>query len=156
MTVLVAVDSESGNTYEMALEVAAALRDNGADVLQHRINGPGSLPAPLRVDLAFVGTYTWGYGEPPAATERFMREHALDCPVAAFGSGETQWGEEHFCGAVDRLIGHYGSPFPGFRQEQMPNSRQRAELRAWARHVLAAAKGAAGAETETQELIAHG
>ncbi len=154
MTVLVAVDSESGNTFEMALEIREAMRSAGADVIMHRINSSEPLNLRRTPDLAFVGAYTWGYGDPPEDTVRFMREHPLDgCKVACFGSGETQWGEEYFCGAVDRLITSYGSPFMGFRQEQMPNSRQRAQLREWAIDI---AGQAAGGPAQIRELVGNG
>ncbi len=136
MKVLVAVDSESGNTMEMAAEVCSALRKAGCEVVLHRINGRQPFQELPGLDLVFIGTYTWGYGEPPPATEWFMAENGFSCPVACFGSGETQWGEEYFCGAVDRLVSHYASSFPGFKQEQMPNSRQRAQIRDWTVQIL--------------------
>ncbi len=151
MTVLVAVDSESGNTFEMALEIRDAMRSAGMSVHLHRINSRAPLSLARAPGLAFVGTYTWGYGEPPEDTARFMREYPLEgCQVACFGSGETQWGEEYFCGAVDRLISSYGSPWRGFRQEQMPNSRQRSELREWAIDILGQATGL---PVEIRELV---
>ncbi len=136
MQVLVATDSESGNTFEVALEIEAALREAGCSVISHRINGKQPLTNLPRLQLAFVGSYTWGYGAAPPATEWFMEEQALDCPVACFGTGETQWGLEYFCGAVDLLAARYASPFSSFKQEQMPGSRQRTEIRAWALRIL--------------------
>lgn len=151
MKVLVAVDSESGNTQEIATEVIAALQDAGCEVLTHRINGKEPYQELPGLDLVFIGTYTWGYGEPPPATEWFMTENSFSCPVACFGSGETQWGEEYFCGAVDRLSRHYGSPFPVFKQEQMPNSRQRTHIRAWASQVLSTVQS----RTESIQELTH-
>jgi flavodoxin I len=152
MNVLVAVDSESGNTLEMSHEILAAMQEAGVSTIFHRINGQRPLLDLPPLQLAFIGTYTWGYGAAPAATEWFMEEHSLDCPVAAFGSGETQWGEEHFCGAVDLLRARYDSPFEGFKQENMPNDRQRSELRGWAKSVLEQVAGT----PVTQELIVDG
>lgn len=149
MRVLVATDSESGNTYEIALEVMAALEQAGCQVIRHRINGGEPLMNLPGIQLAFIGSYTWGYGAAPPSTEWFMEEHSFDCPVAAFGSGETQWGEEFFCGAVDLLRERYGSPFAGFKQEQMPNSRERAEIRAWTTEIVRQVQS--GTETAEQE-----
>lgn len=136
MRVLVAWDSESGNTQEVALEIESCLLEAGCEVIRHRVNGKQPLPAHDQLQLAFIGTYTWGYGAAPPATEQFMEEHAFGCPVACFGTGETQWGEEFFCGAVDLLTQKYASPFASFKQEQMPNSRERTDIRAWTLRIL--------------------
>lgn len=152
MQVLVATDSESGNTQEIAMEVVAALKQAGCTVLEHRINGPEPLLNLPELDLAFIGTYTWGYGAAPPSTDWFMEEQSFDCPVACFGSGETQWGEEYFCGAVDLLRNRYSSPFSGFKQEQMPNSRQREEIRAWTLQIIDGVRSSTSRATEEKNM----
>ena len=149
MNILVATDSESGNTMEIALEIAAAMREAGCTVREHRINGPSPLTGLPPLDLVFAGSYTWGYGAAPASTEWFMEEHSFDCPVACFGSGETQWGLEYFCGAADLLARRFASPFSVFKQEQMPNSRERLEIRAWATDILNKVRHGTGTHLET-------
>ena len=132
MKVLVVWDSLSGNTEEMAFEIIEALRDEGAEVLMHSIDGREPLPDGFDPGLVFLGTYSWDDGQAPVSTDRFIRNHPFTVPVACFGSGEVIWGEEFFCGAVDIMREHYGSPFSGFKQELMPNMVEAAELQAWA------------------------
>jgi predicted ribonucleotide reductase-associated flavodoxin len=144
MTILVAFDSESGNTREISREIMAALHEaaqsDQATLIEYRIDPAAPLAADLQPDLAFIGTYTWGRGSIPAKARGFAADWAPGCPVAVFGSGDTQWGDGYFCAAADKLAVQYASPFPVFKQEQMPNTRQREQIRAWARQVLQDAK----------------
>jgi predicted ribonucleotide reductase-associated flavodoxin len=43
--------------------------------------------------------------------------------VAVFGTGETQWGPEYYCGAAHRLARFFGSPHPVLQIEQMPHGQ---------------------------------
>lgn len=152
MTILVAFDSESGNTREISREIMAALHEANqtarATLIEYRIDPAAPLAADLQPDLAFVGTYTWGRGSIPAKAREFAASWEPGCPVAVFGSGDTQWGDGYFCAAADKLAAQYASPFPVFKQEQMPNTRQREEIRVWATQVLHEAQRRAGHEVQ--------
>jgi predicted ribonucleotide reductase-associated flavodoxin len=147
VTILVAFDSESGNTREISREIMAALHEADqtarATLIEYRIDPAAPLAADLQPDLAFIGTYTWGRGSVPAKAREFAASWKPACPVAVFGSGDTQWGDGYFCAAADKLAGQFASPFPVFKQEQMPNTRQREQIRAWAAQVATQALGQA-------------
>lgn len=143
MTILVAFDSESGNTREISREIIAELQDctvagSTPELIEYRINPASPLPPSVKPDLAFIGSYTWGRGSLPRKAREFAATWQPACPVAVFGSGDTQWGDGYFCAAADELAAQFDTPFPVFKQEQMPNTRQRKEIRAWAAGVLAA------------------
>ena len=58
--------------------------------------------------------------------------------LAVFGTGETQWGQEYYCGAVHRLIRYFRSDYPPLEIEQMPHgARHAAAIDAWTDAVLA-------------------
>ena len=144
MTILVAFDSESGNTQEIGREIIAELENCNVagrtpELIAYRIDPTSPLPPSFRPDLAFIGSYTWGRGSLPRKAREFAAAWQPACPVAVFGSGDTQWGDGYFCAAVDELAAQFKTPFPVFKQEQMPNTRQRQEIREWAAGVLAAA-----------------
>ncbi|MFS2045368.1 flavodoxin, partial [Stenotrophomonas geniculata] len=58
--------------------------------------------------------------------------------LAVFGTGETQWGQEYYCGAVHRLIRYFRSDYPPLEIEQMPHGQRHAgTIDAWTDAVLA-------------------
>lgn len=58
--------------------------------------------------------------------------------LAVFGTGETQWGQEYYCGAVHRLIRYFRSDYPPLEIEQMPHGQRHAgAIEAWTDAVLA-------------------
>ena len=57
--------------------------------------------------------------------------------LAVFGTGETQWGEEYYCGAVRRMAAFFGTRYPRLEIEQMPHGERDAlKIRRWTDHVL--------------------
>src|SRR5690606_14919538 len=62
--------------------------------------------------------------------------------VAVFGTGETQWGEEYYCGAVRRMAAFFDTGYPRLEIEQMPHgNRDTLKIERWTDHVLAMAAG---------------
>jgi predicted ribonucleotide reductase-associated flavodoxin len=145
MNLLLAYASLSGNTREVARLLAAycvglghAVRcldvdsDTVADALAlpHAVlllgcwtDNAGRTPAEMK---QFVATLRDGPGLPPGGN------------VAVFGTGETQWGLEFYCGAAHRLARFFGSPHPVLEIEQMPHgSGDTHTIHRWADVVLA-------------------
>jgi predicted ribonucleotide reductase-associated flavodoxin len=57
--------------------------------------------------------------------------------LAVFGTGETQWGDEYYCGAVRRMAAFFGSRHPRLEIEQMPHGeRDATKARRWTDHIL--------------------
>ena len=82
--------------------------------------------------------------------ERSMGEHARK--VGVFGTGETQWGEEYWCGALRRMAAFFGSRYPRLEIEQMPlGERDALKVRRWTDHVLGMAAGTSPAPESESE-----
>ena len=57
--------------------------------------------------------------------------------LAVFGTGETQWGEEYYCGAVRRMAAFFDTRYPRLEIEQMPHGeRDATKVRRWTDHIL--------------------
>lgn len=141
MRVLVAFDSLSGNTKEVAEIVAAEVTLLGhecctayATAEHYREQGD--------FDIYLLGSWTSDYGRTPPEMKEFIAElvDAKGKPdhVALFGTGETQWGMEVYCGAVNRMASFFNSRYPTLKIEQMPHSRKDTDtIQNWVRSVLA-------------------
>lgn len=94
-----------------------------------------------RHDLYLLGSWTDNGGRTPPEMKRFIAE-LLDAEgkprhVAVFGTGETQWGEAYFCGAVRRMAKFFDSRYPRLEIEQMPHGeRDASKVRRWVGRVL--------------------
>ena len=140
MRVLLAYDSLSGNTKEVADIAAAEVRRLGhtldvsyVTVEHYQERGD--------YDLYLLGSWTSDYGRTPLEMKEFIAElyDAKGKPehVALFGTGETQWGMEVFCGAVNRMAAFFGSRYPTLKIEQMPHSsKDTAAIQAWVQRVI--------------------
>ncbi|HBK45938.1 MAG TPA: flavodoxin [Xanthomonadaceae bacterium] len=145
MDILLALASLSGNTREVARAVRARCEAAGhrVDWLETDVQTLAQLPSPpQRYELFLLGSWTDNAGRTPAEMKRFIAElvEAVGKPprVAVFGTGETQWGEEYFCGAVHRMAAFFDSPFPRLSIEQMPHGRRdAAAIEHWTDQVLA-------------------
>ncbi|GHH60396.1 MULTISPECIES: flavodoxin [Gammaproteobacteria] len=145
MNILLALASLSGNTREVARRVRARCEEAGhaLDWIETDLQSlaDASLPAQA-YDLFLLGSWTDNAGRTPSEMKRFIAElvEAAGKPprVAVFGTGETQWGEEYFCGAVHRMAAFFASPFPRLAIEQMPHGERDAEaIDRWIAQVLA-------------------
>lgn len=57
----------------------------------------------------FLFTYTDLFGEVPEPVKAFMTLHHHFC-VGIIGSGNTNWGNDNFCGAAKKLSSRYRIP----------------------------------------------
>ncbi len=128
MDVLVCYASLSGNTREVARQVSAHCSARGHRVhLMDVDDAHAAATAAQPHDRLLLGCWTDNAGRNPAEMKRFvaaLHDIAGVPPaetVAVFGTGETQWGLEYYCGAVHRLARHFGSPHPVLEIEQMPH-----------------------------------
>lgn len=141
MRVLMAYDSLSGNTKEVA-EIAAdevrrlghELDMNYATIEHYQERGD--------YDLYLLGSWTCDYGRTPPEMKEFIAElvEAKGKPkhVAVFGTGETQWGMDVYCGAVNRMAAFFNSRYPLLKIEQMPHSaKDTAAIQGWVQRVIA-------------------
>jgi predicted ribonucleotide reductase-associated flavodoxin len=129
MHILLAFASLSGNTREVASLIRARCEamGHGVDWLDVDADDVAAVLADAAPTLCLLGSWTDNAGRTPtemkgcvaALRDRFGLP--LPFPVAVFGTGETQWGEEYYCGAAHRLARFFGSPYPVLEIEQMPH-----------------------------------
>lgn len=148
MNILLALASLSGNTRDVARSVALQCEAAGHVVtwVETDLQRLAQVPhAPGQYDLFLLGSWTDNGGGTPPKMKSFIVElvETLGKPpqVAVFGTGETQWGEDYFCGAVHRIARFFDSPFPRLTIEQMPHGvRDAHAIAAWTDEVLAQCK----------------
>lgn len=140
MNAYIIYDSLSGNTKRVADLIKATLEHaNLADltIVMCNLNvSDYKIPHLNEEDYVFIGDWTCDYGNATEAVLSFidMNECMLlnNRHVFAFGTGETQWGEEHFCGAVDTIRNELGIIHEGLKIEQYPASdEQELEIKKW-------------------------
>lgn len=138
MRILVAHASLSGNTRDLAQRVRARCEARGHRVIwiETDLQDFAAAGADARHDLYLLGSWTGNGGRTPPEMKRFIAGlvDAVGKPprVAAFGTGETQWGAESYCGAVRRMAAFFASPFPLLEIEQMPHGQRDAtRIDAW-------------------------
>ncbi|WP_088840859.1 flavodoxin [Listeria sp. ILCC797] len=137
MRILLAYDSLSGNTKLVADEITAELRTLGHDVTDFRVAGDANYPLDESYDLYILGAWTVDYGRTPPDMKDFIYELGKPSHVALFGTGETQWGVENFCGAVDRMQKFFGTTYPTLKIEQMPHTeKDRQAIKKYVQQVL--------------------
>ncbi|WP_369977509.1 flavodoxin [Xanthomonas bundabergensis] len=169
MRLLLAYASLSGNTRDVARRVHAQCEAAGHQVtwihtdLQtlHGVLGDAAHAAGF--DLHLLGSWSDNAGRTPAEMKRYIAElveatgKAIE--VAAFGTGETQWGLEYYCGAVKRIARFFDSAYPLLEIEQMPHGdRDTAAIDAWCAQVLAlrAARALPAGAAPVAEVAAAG
>lgn len=144
LRILIVVASLSGNTRELGRMIAGHCRTAGHAVHWQEADSldPSATLAADQADLVLLGSWTDNAGRTPsemkawiaAAAERGQRP----AQVAVFGTGETQWGLEYYCGAVQRLIRYFASTYPPLQIEQMPHGeRHAAAIAEWTAAILA-------------------
>lgn len=160
MRVLIAYDSLSGNTRDLARRIRARCEARGHAVtwIEAGIQTLAGACDDPRHDLYLLGTWTDNAGRTPSAMKAFIAElvGAVGKPsrLAVFGTGETQWGAEYYCGALKRMAAFFGSPHPPLEIEQMPHgTRDAHRIAQWTDSVLAAA--ANGAVSATMRPASH-
>lgn len=153
MRILIAYTSLSGNTRDVARLVRARCEERLHQVswIETDIQGLEAAGPDPHHDLYVLGAWTDNGGRTPPEMKRFIAQlvEAVGKPprVAVFGTGETQWGEEYYCGAVRRIAAFFDTRLPTLEIEQMPHGdRDTRTIRRWTDEVLAIA-GAARAPT---------
>jgi predicted ribonucleotide reductase-associated flavodoxin len=143
MRILIAFASLSGNTRDLARMVRARCETRGHAVswVETDIAGLAAAGPDPRHDLYLLGSWSDNAGRTPVEMKRFIAElvAAVGKPsrLAVFGTGETQWGEAYYCGAVRRMAAFFGTPLPRLEIEQMPHGeRDAAAVRRWTDHIL--------------------
>jgi flavodoxin I len=143
MRILLAFTSLSGNTRDVARLIRARCEARGhavdwieADIADLTAAGPDA-----RHDLYLLGTWSDNAGRTPGEMKRFIGElvDTVGRPanVAVFGTGETQWGEAYYCGAVRRIARFFDSPYPRLEIEQMPHGQRDAQrIQQWTDQIL--------------------
>ncbi len=148
MHILLAYASLSGNTRDVARRVHAQCEAAGHEVtwihtdLQTLQGALGDAARAADFDLHLLGSWSDNAGRTPAEMKRYIAElveaAGKTIEVAAFGTGETQWGLEYYCGAVKRIARFFDSAYPLLEIEQMPHGdRDNAAIDAWCAQVLA-------------------
>lgn len=143
MRILIAFTSLSGNTRDVARAVRARCEAQGHAVTWIETDVQtlaGATPDP-RHDLYLLGSWSDNAGRTPAEMKRFIAElvEAVGRPerLAVFGTGETQWGEEYYCGAIRRMAAFFGTRYPRLEIEQMPHGERDArKIERWTDHIL--------------------
>ena len=143
MRILLAFTSLSGNTRDLARTVRARCEERGHAVswIDTDVQGLAAAGPDPRHDLYLLGAWSDNAGRTPPEMKRFIAElvDAVGKPgrLAVFGTGETQWGEEYYCGAVRRMAAFFGTCYPRLEIEQMPHGERDAlKIRRWTDHIL--------------------
>jgi predicted ribonucleotide reductase-associated flavodoxin len=144
LRILVVVASLSGNTRELGRLIQARCEAAGHVVHWQEaddLRTPPALKAD-EADLVLLGSWTDNAGRTPSEMKAWVADIAgqgrRPRQLAVFGTGETQWGQEYYCGAVHRLIRYFNSGYPPLEIEQMPHgARHAAAIDAWTDAVLA-------------------
>lgn len=130
MQILLAYASLSGNTREVARLVALRCQARGHAVRSVDVDAPGAADIPAQAHaLTVLGCWTDNAGRTPAEMKQYLAQlrDGAGLPagerVAVFGTGETQWGLEYYCGAAHRLARFFGSPHAVLEIEQMPHGQ---------------------------------
>ncbi|MET0550478.1 MAG: flavodoxin [Xanthomonas sp.] len=148
MKILLAYASLSGNTRDVARRVHAQCEAAGHEVtwihtdLQTLQGALGDAGRAADFDLHLLGSWTDNAGRTPSEMKRYIAElveaAGKHVEVAVFGTGETQWGLEYYCGAVKRIARFFDSAYPVLEIEQMPHGdRDSAAIDDWCARVLA-------------------
>lgn len=145
MRILLAHTSLSGNTRDVARMIRARCEMLGHAVtwidVDIQMLADACADAAAH-DLYLLGSWSINAGRTPPEMKCFISDlvAAVGKPrhLAVFGTGETQWGEEFYCGAVRRIAAFFESQHPRLEIEQMPHGeRDAATIQHWTDTLLA-------------------
>ncbi|QQK81700.1 class Ib ribonucleoside-diphosphate reductase assembly flavoprotein NrdI [Salicibibacter cibi] len=134
---LILYESLSGNTAQLSMFIQQMLEYDGANVermplrsfLDLSIADAEAMIGPYGTIL--IGTYTDDAHLPPEPIEELMETYAFpNEQIAAFGTGDTQWGDT-YCLAAHTVATHYQSPYPVLEIEQMPARSDEEKIDNW-------------------------
>lgn len=128
-------DSMSGNTEEVALIIQETLQSLGENPVIENIRatvGGSALEENSNMyDILYLGSWTCDFGKMTDVLDDFIYyEKPLSKAkhVFSFGTGETQWGMENFCGAVSKIDSLLQESdmyeVEGIKVEQFPSSEK--------------------------------
>lgn len=129
--IIIVYASMSGNTEEIAEEIAAGIREAGIDPVVKSVMDVSGVDL-VNYDGILLGAYTWGDGDLPDEFEDFYDElEDLDLSgrkSGAFGSADSSY--THFGAAVDTIeerLAEIGTEkvFDGLKIEFNPTSEQK-------------------------------
>lgn len=137
MKILLAYDSLSGGTKKLA-EVINSFIGSGHIVDMVHVTRQEYIPESLfsqHYDLYVLGSWTANRGRTAPRMKRFIKYmvSSIGKPpnVAVFGTGETQFGEEFFCGGARRMHSFFNSGFEPLLIEQFPTSADQDKIQKW-------------------------
>jgi len=136
--VLIAYASMSENTEEVAkiIEEQLVKKGFGVDMLYIGINSQIGKIDEEAYRAVFIGTYTWDLGFAPDEISDFAEVNDFkNTEVYSFGTGETQFGDDLFCVASDKIAKYYNSPTSVLKIEQSPRGRQENKVIEWVEKV---------------------
>ncbi len=143
MRILIAFTSLSGNTRDVARMVRARCEARGHTVtwVETDIQKLAQVSPDPHHDLYLLGSWSDNAGRTPSEMKHFIADlvDAVGKPerLAVFGTGETQWGEEYYCGAVRRMAAFFETHYPRLEIEQMPHGdRDAHKIQRWTDHIL--------------------
>lgn len=155
MRILLAYSSLSGNTRDVARSVRARCEARGHAVTwvdtDIQTLAKACADAPTTHDLYLLGSWSDNGGRTPPEMKRFIADlvEAVGKPasLAVFGTGETQWGMEYYCGAARRIAAFFGTRYPRLEIEQMPHGAQDAlKIERWTDHILSCTENTSHAD----------
>src|SRR5690554_2419580 len=162
MRILIAYTSLSGNTRDVARAIRSRCEAAGHAVtwIETDIQGLAAAGDDPRHDLYLLGAWSDNAGRTPPEMKRFIAElvEAVGKPerLAVFGTGETQWGEEYYCGAVRRMAAFFDTGYPRLEIEQMPHGQRDAlKIERWTDQVLAIAGDPDATHTTIDKATPH-
>lgn len=140
MNCLIMYYTFSGNTEEIAEQIAEHLQKYNMRTTMYEIGIDTDKIDYGKYDFIFLGTFTWDYGEVPDEVYPIAQKLIKDVQgesIAIFGSGDTQFGGEAlYCRAVDQLYELTKSRYSPLKIEQSPRGSQEQRITTWIERVL--------------------
>ncbi|WP_184404564.1 class Ib ribonucleoside-diphosphate reductase assembly flavoprotein NrdI [Geomicrobium halophilum] len=134
---LILYESLSGNTAQLAMIIREFLEEGGTVIERMPLRSflhlsfADAEEITQKTQKILIGTYTDNTHLPPEPIEELMETYSFpDQHIAAFGTGDTQWGDT-YCLAAHTVARHYNSPYPVLEIEQMPSSSDQEKIEQW-------------------------
>lgn len=108
MKVAIVYLTYGGNTKDLSFKILNLLVGCGLDA--HIFTNKDN-PNLNEFDYVLLGSLTWDEGKLPIQMRKYMRKILIDEPInvqyfSVFGTGETQWGMNNYCKAVEEISYH--------------------------------------------------
>lgn len=135
--------SLSGNTERVGELIGESLKEMGYNPLYLNVTYKKKEVENLDLSLpTFFGTYTWGDGELPSETRRFLKQMVLSDlkgNIAVYGTGEQLF--KHYCRAVRESRHHLAKAGwnvfdTSLQIEQRPKKSETEVIKQWTKDVM--------------------